>query len=914
MRILIIDDSSEFAKDSIFVEDITHKYKLNVDSIQFLEEAFNTLKDTRNRYRYDLILIDKKFESKYHCLDPIMESGVDLIKSLTEYNLPTPRVLFTATGRDADTIKKILGDYDCTYFFEKNEVDYEGEFIPKKFWSLPGYKRTMIQRRSEIELHLNNYFEKLSLKECNKWMSEVKLGEDAKWKNYNVKLLDGVYNIEHLFFDQANAISADEISEIIKQLLEKNTKIKLFTGQFADDVIIPLESYLSLAKPEADAVEIRIDRDTTNYLLNTLLILSMCDDDNDSIYELDNGNAIKSIATISNDHKEDIEIQFEWLLKKFVLRRTIGSIYSLFIAIDNFKKDYNINLAPKISADNEGKAVLLNLIKEGYSHPLENGDRVPDNQLLSKSFRFIYRGLGFNMTDIEKIINLHSSTRVCPFNPIFLDKETTWIKSKSENILSLRKCLDQIFESTKIRSLLPQDGDGLIMPFTDLVMFNKWYQNLGQTDIAIAHRVIEETSSNNNVRHYFSEYLPVSLAHFGAGRLGLGLVTPIINQLADKVVIFNRYTKKDRDTNKEITTYWQQCKDQNSIIIESNNNEVEYKYYHQNMSNDKKEAIRKEWIESSQIRLIVAADYKHFDDIVFFLKEVQHITTSLKSGLKRLAQFFDKIEYKSPVTIYPFENDRKDVDNLYNQLDDSQFEKSILIADRVCTHTELIEPTNKIRVYAEKYGNVVVNGSKVGNNLFRNEPTLKGIDYIFCEEKEEFDFHFNKKFRILNCVHASLAVMCYDKVMDKIPKDKWGEQYVNLLNDGKIKSDIEKVATAEVLKLITTTDKGVLERVFPSKDMGEIYNELKKYSNTIFNRFDGMADRLDRVLNLDNLIDKFDARIDDTINFFDGSNDAKINTIINEIPEGKKPNIKEIDTTLRALLRKVSTVNRKRYG
>ena len=138
----------------------------------------------------------------------------------------------------------------------------------------------------------------------------------------------------------------------------------------------------------------------------------------------------------------------------------------------------------------------------------------------------------------------------------------------------------------------------------------------------------------------------------------------------------------------------------------------------------------------------------------------------------------------------------------------------------MCTDIELRPESNKLLVYAEKYGNVVINGSKVGNNLFGKKPKINGIDYIFCEDKEEFEFHFSKKFRILNCVHASLAVMCYDKVMDKIPKDKWDEQYVNLLNDGKIKSDIEKVATAEILKLIASTDKKILNRVFPSKDTG----------------------------------------------------------------------------------------------
>jgi len=268
------------------------------------------------------------------------------------------------------------------------------------------------------------------------------------------------------------------------------------------------------------------------------------------------------------------------------------------------------------------------------------------------------------------------------------------------------------------------------------------------------------------------------------------------------------------------------------------------------------------------------------------------------------------VNFSNLVTIYPFENDKKEVEDFYNDIDDNQFEQALLIADRVCTNTVFDNENNKLIVFAEEYGHVVIRGNRM-TNLFGSTPKIKGVNYIFCEDEDEFKFYFEKKFRILNCVHASLAVLCYDKLISKtIPQEQWGTQYLNLLKDDtEIKTEIHKIATGEIVKLLATTNPATLKNIYPDKSIEEIYLDLKQYSNSIFERFDKMADRLDRVLKLQDLIIKFDDRIDATINFFDGSNANSVNPIIDEITKDK-PNLKEIDKTLRALLIKVSKVIR----
>jgi CheY-like chemotaxis protein len=895
MKVLIIDDSIDFSENSIFVEDISEKYDLKVTSIQSLKEAYNHLTNNSHRYKYDLILIDKKFDQQYHCEVPKITSGVDLIKNLADLKLPTPKILFTATGRDPDIIKLILGDYDCTYFFEKHEVDRENIFIPDKFWKLPGYVRIIIQRSNEITKHLKKYFQSISQEDAYLWQQEVAKGSDADWSKFEAVLFDEKYKIGELLYDHVNPLSIEQISKVVGGYLKQAGKFGKFNSYFTNDSKEVFKDYVSLTEPDVSKTEVEVSTKALNYLLDVLNVFSNVASDDEGVFYLSPTNQSISVATTDiSKGKKDKSSQQTIFKKKLILRRALASLYYCFSSIPDFETKYQLDLKSK----GYKFSYLCCLLREGYTHPVDRTIKARNNSifLTPTQAKPSYNRIGFNIECLEDIHNLfNTSDSDKPFKDCLLDEETRWVKTVSSNIVRIRGALDEIYNCLISKVTLPDFG------FSDLNHFNEWYKNsVNLENREVVFPILKGIVSERNVNIFFRKYFPIEIAHLGAGRLGLGLVTPIINQLGDKIVVINRFSHD-----------WQNYKTRESITIDCNGIESTYRFYHQDLPDDKKREIRKVWEESCKMKLIVAVDYENIDEISFFIKDVQHITTSLKTGLKKAKQILEETNFHNLVTIYPFENNKQDVHNFYEDLNDDQFEKSLLIADRVCTHTELHPESNKILVYAEKYGNVVINGSRVRNNLFRNEPRIKGIDYIFCEDKEEFEFHFSKKFRILNCVHASLAVMCYDRVMDKIPKEKWGEQYVNLLNDGKIKSDIEKVAIAEIIKLIATTDKEVLNRVFPSKDIGEVYNELKVYSNTIFDRFDGMADRLDRVLNLRDLIDKFDGRIDDTINFFDGSNETTINIIVNEIHENDKPNIKEIDKTLRALLRKVSKINRK---
>lgn len=896
MRILFIDDEpTQIAK-------YEPELKINGHIISIepnLDLALEKLSKVENQILYDIVFIDEDFGQTNQSTN--LQTGEELIEKLSVSNEYAPLFYLSAVMDKVHTVKKVMGKYGVCYFLDKSR-EFDGKAIAciNEMKELPNYKRIIELRKNKIEKELQNFFPTLTQQKALLWQQEIEKGEKADWSKFEVSIFGGTFKIDELLYDPIKELSNSEISSIISDHLSRSFKIGKFIEDFKDDSRISFERYLNLSKEEREAIEIEISEKALNYLLDTLQIFSQCDSGEEQVYNLNSRNKNISKATIGIGNITDVNRHYDLFIQKLILRRVVASLYYLYVNDECLNTIFHIDLSED-TRDEEKicKSYLANLIKDGYTHPTKSGHRDVEYHLPKKDIKYSFRGIGLNVADVEDIVKYNSSNYINPFQRPFLEEEETWVKEFAKYTILVRKCLDDIYNeinaNKNIRTILPDNE-----VYTDLTDFREWFnKKIAKTQNEDKIRTIIKTNIiKHNVQSYFKEYLPVEVAHFGAGKLGLGLVAPIITQLGDKVVIINRNNEN-----------WQTLSTSKTLVIETNGQAIEFDYYHQDLlSDEQKIAIKDKWTNANKMQLIVVTNNEA--DIKFFIKDVQHITTSLKKGLSWAKRHINDINFSNLVTIYPFENDKKDVDTFYKDLGDKQFEQALLIADRVCTDTVFDNQNNKLMVYAEEYGHVVIKGNKF-TNLFGNAPKIYGIDYIFCENEDEFKFYFEKKFRILNCVHASLAVLCYDKLLSKnIPQEQWGTQYLNLLkDDSEIKAEIHKIATGEIVKLLATTNPVILKNIYPDKSIEDVYVDLKKYSNSIFERFDKMADRLDRVLKLQDLIIKFDDRIDATINFFDGSNANSVNAIIDEITKDK-PNLKEIDKTLRTLLKKVSKVIR----
>ena len=291
MRIYIVDDDHETnelaykANFKTIVEYlITEGHSVACEA--YLENAYNHLIDGSNKFKYDLIVVDHKFPDKYQSgrfvngrneQEKDNGTGAFLCGELSKNDLPTPIVLFTATGKDPDNIRKVLGDYGICYFFDKLEFNNDAII---KTTTLPGFKRIWTIRQHEIEKELKVYFRNLSDKQLKAFEDECKKGLNADWKKQelSIELEGGNYMALELLSDPFSVVDVSFVNDKIEAFIARYKRHYKFFGKKMDTehVYTFLKNYLEASNYENKLQEINIQ--ALNYMLNVLHIREKMED------------------------------------------------------------------------------------------------------------------------------------------------------------------------------------------------------------------------------------------------------------------------------------------------------------------------------------------------------------------------------------------------------------------------------------------------------------------------------------------------------------------------------------------------------------------------------------------------------------------------------------------------------------
>jgi len=267
----------------------------------------------------------------------------------------------------------------------------------------------------------------------------------------------------------------------------------------------------------------------------------------------------------------------------------------------------------------------------------------------------------------------------------------------------------EYFYQLGLIGFVTKDSDGiLVQKFRTVSEYSKLRnEQLPNSEYYLMHSAVEEDLKKSNFFFFHNKFAVVGPEypfhekstemtsrcnlHLGAGRLGLGLVTPILSQLG-KLIILQRPGKK-----------WLKIK-HDSVDLNVNS-ELVGNFRCLINPKDLETAIKE--IENERLVLLIT---ENEDLIRFAVNQATSITTALgPSGLDFAEKIVGKVDADRRINIYPFENDLKAVEKLegkIKQINENVFVPYV-VADRICSKIDIFP--KKIDVFTEEYFGIVVN-------------------------------------------------------------------------------------------------------------------------------------------------------------------------------------------------------------
>lgn len=343
-------------------------------------------------------------------------------------------------------------------------------------------------------------------------------------------------------------------------------------------------------------------------------------------------------------------------------------------------------------------------------------------------------------------------------------------------------------------------------------------------------------SKGQNVFEKLPRHKWVTHVHFGAGKLGIGLVVPIF-QKNSRVVIIQRPSDQ-----------WKYLKGFDFIDIFINDSLIgRYDLIHEYAKGQSIDLFLKKWNSRKNLFLCI----KDESVIKNVLLASNSISTALGAGVNDIIKYFNGLQFNPSVNLYPFENNGEHVQLLKENLYTASSGLNIVsvVADKICS--ERVNIDNKLIVKAELYEQVIVDGAT--KTVTKIMKTFKGVDIVkIVTVKSEYEFFYKRKFYIVNGVHMIAAIYGYLYLYEKkIQYDKWSEYSLNVLLDnaslyGSFVGFISIQSVRIIIEMHEKDDNQMLD--YQSK-----YNELVIYGNKVLERFRESADQIVRILNINDI-------------------------------------------------------------
>lgn len=339
--------------------------------------------------------------------------------------------------------------------------------------------------------------------------------------------------------------------------------------------------------------------------------------------------------------------------------------------------------------------------------------------------------------------------------------------------------------------------------------------------------------------------------HFGAGKLGLGLVVPKFIQKC-RVIIIQRPSPD-----------WARLKNCSTVQVAINDRQyIQLDIIH-DLSISKGIAIILEKWKSNRHLLICSDNYEL---LRINLEQASSISTALGQNLKDIVGILKSCHINKDINLYPFENDKAAVDSLRDVLKRYQPRIHIIpvIADKICS--ERIINKDCINVIAEDFEETYVLGANKNVTEVLNE--IRGL--CITRGIDEQDFYYKRKFYIVNGIHMILAIYGYSYLIDKkIPKNSWKHYHLTVLMDAQdIINKMKLFIKMQSLRLLIETNHNLLKKIYITEEYNSIYENLLKYGDLTLDRFQQSIHRIISILDIEKIISletKYKVRIEQLI-------------------------------------------------
>jgi hypothetical protein len=341
--------------------------------------------------------------------------------------------------------------------------------------------------------------------------------------------------------------------------------------------------------------------------------------------------------------------------------------------------------------------------------------------------------------------------------------------------------------------------------------------------------------------------------HFGAGKIGLGLTVPTLSRRAN-ICIIQRPSERWRpllnvDEGKLVDVSLSIGKEVVKLILlrDSSDDEVN------------RNAIQ-QWRSGSHL-LVLSENNSLLRAI---LQEATSFSTALKNGLDFATRTLGLVAPRNKKNIYCFENERGDIDSFRADVSrlSSKYAVHQVVADRICSEVSFRLDPPRIDVNCQQEGHVYLLG-----DVAKTKTLFGGsLAVTFATDEEDLRYFYERKFYLMNVVHAAMAFNAYASLAHKnIPPLRWKDQFLATdPHDNLIRS----VIAIQICRVILQ-NRDALNRRYPGVKERELFIEISRFADNAADRIFDSADLIQRVLSPDaaSLSKKFRSRVKDMSDF-----------------------------------------------
>jgi hypothetical protein len=340
--------------------------------------------------------------------------------------------------------------------------------------------------------------------------------------------------------------------------------------------------------------------------------------------------------------------------------------------------------------------------------------------------------------------------------------------------------------------------------------------------------------------------------HFGAGRIGLGLVAPIFSKLTNLCII-QRPSSKWQD----IVDRPRDSDECNDIILNvPGSTPLKFVVVVDSLDAAAKRAAIDKWKNGAHL-LVLSGEKNLLTDI---LSAASSFSTALRDGLPHAAELLKTITPSGSKEIYCFENELSSVRDFEAALTVSSKAYVVLpvVADRIARDVTVIPEA--ITVDSEVFGEIYL----LGKNARVRRLFDRADRVTVARDAKELEFYRCKKYYLMNTIHAVMAFHAYaDLIHRKVPLDKWDQ---NLL---LVPTDFAKVISQILICRLIHDHKVTMRKLYRVRQEKKLFYCLSAEAINYAARIDSSGDTLGRIVSLKakSLREKFNMRCKEIMTF-----------------------------------------------